>query len=380
MFARFTFVLLGLVLLVGAARGQTASNSATLRIEAPHAGLAVCLPEDFQVVPLTSPQEIIRAVKAQDQTAVNSVSILTERVDPQMTTESYFENITNQLRRNLAIRHLEVQKSTPIPVANLPGLAWRLEYSFRGKRTSAVSACFIREATTRSPRMCYLINVESLTSESSQLVKVFGHLVKNISLIPMQHPADISLDTRGPTLEDTKLGYSFRPPLGWFAQRTPTGVLCMQMDYLRGGLDVPRLQIIIRPETERTTSKTVSKEWVDKATESATQNGLLPQIYSEGPVNIAGHEWYQTVLFHEPKSAALQSATAPAGAKEEPAIIAQRSVCLPTGQGTRQSYSLVLLMVGQDNQKGVKLLEALGENFSVIRIQPANAAEPAEQK
>jgi len=360
-----------LMLMIGsaAAFAQTpAKLQQADRTEFPHAGISLVLPKGFELQQPEEPTQVMRAVALVQKQPALSVSLSAYLVDEQTTPEKFATSMLEDLRKSLTVRHLEIRKTTPMKVAKLQGTARLLSYTYGGEKALAASVCFIRPVPSPAVRVCYLLSVEAARKHQARLLPTFGKLVESVLLTAIHRPAKAPIGALGPAIRDSQRGYSFRPPLRWFAIVTDAGVVAGQSDYLRGGLTLPRVQVAVENVTERGTSEACAKRWLKQARLLAESRGLEASVLCEGPAKLAGLEAYEFLLVQSAKSKAAAtrpSASQPAGF-EEPVIIAQRTVCTG-GEGPRKSYSLVLLFPGADQKAAAAMLGRLAEGFALLK-------------
>jgi len=338
------------------------------RTDFPHAGISLVLPKGFELQQPEEPTQVMRAICMVHKHPALSISLSAYLVDEDITPDQFAKSMLEDLRGNLTIRDLEIRKTTPMKVAKLEGTARLLSYTYHGEKTLAAGVCFIRPVATQAVRVCYLLSVEAAQKHQARLLPTFGKLVESVSLTVMRRPAEAPIGSFGAAIRDSRRGYSLRPPLRWFAVVTEAGVTAAQSDYLRGGLTLPKVQVAVEKADARATSKTWAKRWLKKARLVAEKSGLETKVLAEGPAGLAGLEAYEFLLIQSPKSkpaATAPSASQPAW-REEPLIIAQRTVC--TGEGSaRKGYLLVLLFPGADQKAAAGMLQKLAEGFTLLK-------------
>ncbi|MHC4294901.1 MAG: hypothetical protein ACYSTL_04890 [Planctomycetota bacterium] len=360
----------------------------------PHAGIALAVPNGFEFRQVNELSGVMRAVRTKNDQIIQSINLSAFVVDDDMSLERFIESMLDGLRNDLAVRQLSILKETPMDVAKTRGTARRLSYSFRGQQTQTAMVCFIRQLISPKLRICYLLTVECGEADCAKLLPIFGQVVGSVSLTAVRRPAEIPVGELADAIDDFQRGYSIRPPLGWFASQSPPGILTGLCDYLRGGVALPQLQVVVAEVSPETNSETCAKSWLLRAREGIEQNHLLAEVLSEGAVKLANRDAYQFILLQSPKpTAASNPSTAPTSAPAtapttapatapttapasrpvepiEPVIIAQRTLCVSDSEGKTRSYSLVLLYGGEDGKAAAEMLERLSEGFSLLTAAP----------
>ena len=345
----------------------------------PHAGVALAVPKGFEFQQVSEPVSVMRAVRMLQGAPVQAVSLAAHLLDDTITAEQFTASMIDGLRANLAVRHLEVRKETPMAVAGLPGTARLLSYTFRAEPTLAAGVVFVREIESPRARICYVLNVECSDKQSAKLLPILGKVVGSVSLVPVRRPAEVPIERLGEPIGNSAGGYSLRPPARWFAVKTASGLATAQRDYLRGGLVMPSVLVAVQDVGAELTSEACDKRWLDQALQNARDSGLDVKTLSEGPATMGGREAHQLMLLQLPAPAAASApATAPStspAAEDEPMIIARRTLCADAPDGGRKSYALVLIVPGRDAEATAKMMDTICEGFALLEAASAPAAE-----
>ena len=376
------------LVLLGAAAPALAQEQTQIElaecVSFPHAGIALAVPKGFEFLQVSEPVSVMRAVRMLQGAPVQAVSLAAHLLDDKTTAEQFAASMIDDLRANLAVRHLEVRKETPMEVAGLPGTARLLSYTFRAEPTLAAGVVFVRELESPRARICYVLNVECSDKHSAKLLPILGKVIGSVSLVPVRRPAEVPIERLGEPIRNSAGGYSLRPPARWFAVKTASGLATAQMDYLRGGLIMPRALVAVQSVGAELTSEACDKRWLEQALQNARDSSLDVKTLSEGPATMAGREAHQFMLLQLPAPAASSApATAPSSspaAEDEPMIIAQRTLCADAPDGGRKSFALVLIVPGRDAEAAAKMLDKVCEGFALLEAAPAPASGPAEEK
>lgn len=378
-------------------------------IEFPHVGVALSVPEGFQLQQPDEQRLVMRSVLKDGEKAGMAITLLAFLVDGETTTETFAKRMVDDLRAELAVRRLEVLKETPMPVAKLQGKAQLLAYTYRGEKTTSAVVCFIRELTSPTVRICYLLRIEAPEKRAVKVLPIFGEVVKSVSLTEVRHPADSPFDPTGPATVDLRGNFSIRLPVRWFVRQTATGIAAGLSDYLRGGLPIPALQVAVIDVPPQMTSQDCGKAWLATARKGAYETGLKDEVLSEGPATLGGVAAHEFVLLQSavpqtqpptatapagttgPAATAPATATAPTAASApatatQPAegaksiITAQRTACVLGPAGRGRSYSLVLIYPGGDGKAARAMLEKLAAGFSLRKAPTSRPAGTTEKK
>jgi len=379
---RFLAALVWVLIAVSVGAGAVAEISMGEAVAFPHAGIALAWPERFVFRAAHEPYDVARAVLLEGGQPVLAVTVSAfPLAGRKVAADEFAEQMTAEMDANLAVRHLEVLKKTPMRVAGLEAAARLLSYTFRGEEVFAARVYWIRPLTDPEVELSYAVTVEATAKRRSELLPVLGEVIKTVRLFPLSHPSPEGIETFTEPVVDRLAGYSIRPPLGWYVQQGPGETAIGQMDYLRGGLLAVSAQVLVREHPQPITATEHIEQCIEVAAETAAKVGLDGHLVSKGPAKLAGRAGRQFVFYQAPKAQA--PATCPAagsapasgpaaGPEEKGVVIVQRTVCLPAGDEKTKSYSLVVVCQGDD----VEAANAFAEKLAAgVRLLDAPAPE-----
>ncbi len=367
-----TWALVFLAVLTGTAGAQEKPLTESRQ---PTAGIVLSLPSGFESAPVSEPYHVTRALRKSLGKTGMSLTVAAYPVSEKVTADMFGEAVLGELRQDLAVRGLEVDRKTAMKIAGIDGVAWRLGYVHRGTRYVAARIHFVREVKTGRPgappvRICYLVGLEAVENEKPSLLPTFGEIVKHVQLTDVARPIEAGVSDFSVTIDDPAGGYSIAKPTGWYYQKTPNGVAMGQVDYLAGGGGLPTLRLTRGELTGRVTCKQRAGEHIAMARRTANRRDSELTVVSEGPARLGKHEGYGFVLRQEPPK------STPPGTEPGPAlIIAERTLCLNEGDvGT--SYTLTLICQDVDAKQAQAVLDAVAKTFRRIdpTTQPTTAA------
>ncbi len=341
--------------LSGPAGAEEEPETATLSY--PHAGVSLTLPEGFELQMLAETFDVLRAVRYQEDAAVQALTLSAYPVEPSDTARAFANAKMAELKRNVNIRRLQVPKETTMPVAGVKGVARRLSYLFRGEKTVAAQVYFTRDVT-KDLRICYLLSVESDEAHQGTMLRVLASAIKSLKRIDMAHPMAIELPEASLTLSDAKRGYAVDVPRGWHASSGRGGVYLFQTDLLAGGIPNPNVSVTVAGTLPETTAAACAEKLIAYVNKTATSKGLNAKVLSNEPAKLAGREGRQFVMRLSKSSD---------GNGEGAEVHVYRILCTPDpgGEGAR-SISLALVAQNAEPDAAAAKLDALAEGFSLL--------------
>ena len=316
------------VLITGAVLGGAEGEKLAMgkSVDYSHAGIALAVPGNFKHQDLSEPYDVMRAVLAQDDKFLQAVTVSAFPIAEKVTAESFADAMTEELKKNLTIRHLKVVKKVAIPIAGRTGSAYRMTYTYRGIRTSAARVYFVRELSPPNLRVCYVLTVESDESRKASLLRVLGAVMKTLKLTAIRHPSEIKVDVLRKPYKDHKLGFAIAPPKGWYVRPLDDGVVLAQTDYLAGGIPMPTVRVIVAPAPAGATSTAQA----DKCLVMAKKAFPGSKVVRKADIVLAGLKGRQFVLTHAPPVA---GSTQPAPKGPGSLTVIQNVLCPPPAAG-----------------------------------------------
>ncbi|MGC9453686.1 MAG: hypothetical protein ACP5HU_02370 [Phycisphaerae bacterium] len=367
-----------------AAYGQLQTNESQQKLEFPHAGISLAVPADFHRRQLVEPFDVLSSAVVREGVTEMSISLSAFPVGQEETPESFAESKLQELQGHLAMRRFEVLKTAEMPVAGATGHAVRMSYTFGGIETTAAQLYFIRELSDVPVRICYLLTIEERGKES-RLLPVLGEVVRTLKFVPLRRPGELPVPELGEPVERRELGFSVRPPAGWFSDNTPRGVSMGQMDYLLGGVAVPTVHVMVgRAGIDETPEDFVNRH-LDALREDAESRNVKVEVLSNGTATLAGREGRQFVVRHSTGTPAES-----ASQESRPAIIVQRTIFAePEGdlsvsaEGRPLTYTLACIYNGEEPGRAVEILEKVAQGFTLVSgsdDDPTTSTAPAADR
>jgi hypothetical protein len=387
-------------------------------VEYPHAGVALAMPADYQILTVAQPFDITRAILSDKGQPVQAVTVSAlPLADPNASAEELADAIIAAQEQNLAIRNLQVLSKAAMKVADQPAAARFISYSFRGDQTVAASVVFCRTLEPQG-RLQYVITVEAIADRKAEVLPVLGEVVKSVRLLTVVRPIDIPLRISGRMVEAPGGTYALPVPHGWYAQTSEAGVSMAQTDYTLGGQPALSACVLIADAPAGETLQQHARQCITAAERNAAEEGMEAVVLSDGPARFGNAVAHQ-LAFEErvprpatsgPAEAASQPATAEASqpvaqtaptsaaappepttstapAAEEAAaaepnnvVIVQRSVLLanPRTSAARR-MTLALVCVDANPTACIQVFDKLADGMVLRAATTAPAAtQPAE--
>ena len=352
---------------VSNAETPATSQAAAVSVrEFPHAGIALSVPAGFADRAPSSPSDVMQAVLTEGDRPVKSISLAAIPIGPQDNADTVGEKIVADLRKNLSFRHISELRRLPWPIAGQSGAARLLTYSFQGNDYVAIQICFIRDIESPKLRMAHLLNAEVAVSYRPQLFDIVRQVSDSIRLMPLKPASLLPVGPPGDPLPDNRLGYSFRPPVGWFVRPVQDGMVMGLADYVLGRPS-PVLQIIVQQAPMLTTANECVQKLAMYEKGFAEKNGLTVELGEQSQAAMVGQEAQQLALFEaDPNSAPGQA--------PEAVTVTFRALCVPGQAGeAAHIYALRLTTPGKDAQAAAGMMDKLAAGFAML--QPSS--EPA---
>ena len=362
-------------LAAGPAHGDVRMGKA---VEYPHVGLSLAVPEGFEASNCIEPYDAMRAVLLDGGKAAQGVTVSVFPVDKKKTHAQFAEAMIADMKENLAIRQVKVLKTAQVRIADQDGTGCRLQYLFRGVRTTAARVFFTRDAAATGGRLCYVLTIESNAKHEESLLPVLDAVMKSFKLSTIRRPAELPVTALGPPFKVRQFAFGVSPPRGWYVVVLPGGLEITQTDYTAGGMPTTALQITARKTPKGSSSKVLALVHLAKAVKAFPKAKTLWQ----GEVTLVGLEAYQFVLHQEAQVAAPSSAN---GGKSTPAAkpttmtLVQTVFCVPEeGKSPARTYDLVLLSHGGKADNVRSTMARIAGSFTLLdRPEPKPTTKPA---
>jgi len=334
----------------------------------PHAGIELSLPSEFERKVLVEPPDVVRAIASRPENSVIAVTLAAMPFkDPEVTAEKLAEVILEQQKKNLAVRRLEVLKSTTMPLAGQIAQARLLSYLFRGNEMVAARVFFIRPAESSDYQLAFCLTVETGSSHKNELLPILGAIVKTIGFLPIRHPADMPAGDLGPAINDARQGVSLQVPNDWYMMDTNAGLMAAHSDFLLGGSPTRQIRVVVRPLEQDQTVESFINQCIQLATDPSQAKQYVSEILSRGPGKLGSMEGYQFLVRQvRSPSTEADSTQAPQQADKPSLLIIQRSALTPQGQ----IISLILLQHNGDTQAALDLMEVVAKTVELQKAPP----------
>ena len=404
-------------------------------VDFPHAGLALAFPAGYQSQTVQQPFDIARAILTDKDLPVQAVTVAAFPLeDPNISAEELADQMAAAQQQNLAVRNLQVLSKAPMKVADLPGAARLISYTFRGDETVAASVVFCRDLVGRQGRLEYVITVEAAADRKAEVLPALGEVVKSVRLMTVVRPIDIPLKMSSRVLEAPDGLIALRVPHGWFAEVSEAGISLAQTDYTLGG-EPTVIACVLGAETAgAATPQQHAQQCIQAATQAAADQGMEAKVISQEPARLGSAEACQLVIEQrlpqassvpsgaatsQPASAGFDAELPSASSGPEPVegsrseapeptasttpatsapgspgevglagpnnvVIVQRSVMLAPAQADKppRCLALVLVCINARPASAVALMDKLAEGAAIrgtvqAATKPAAGEEPA---
>ncbi|MCJ7543749.1 MAG: hypothetical protein MUP47_04155 [Phycisphaerae bacterium] len=392
-------------------------------VDFPHAGLVLAFPAGYQSQTVQQPFDIARAILTDKDLPVQAVSVAAFPLeDPNISAEELADQMAAAQQQNLAVRNLQVLSKAPMKVADLPGAARLISYTFRGDETVAASVVFCRDLVGRQGRLEYVITVEAAADRKAEVLPALGEVVKSVRLMTVVRPIDIPLKMSSRVLEAPDGLIALRVPHGWFAETSEAGISLAQTDYALGGEPTVIACVLGAETAEVATPQQHAQQCIQAATQAAADQGMEAKVISQEPARLGSAEACQLVIEQrlpqassvpagavtsQPASAGFDAelsrseapeptasttpATSAAGrpgevglAEPNNVVIVQRSVMLAPAQADKppRCLALVLVCINARPASAAALMDKLAEGVAIrgtvqAATKPAAGEEPA---
>ena len=345
----------------------------------PHVGLALGVPEGFVPRVCVEPYDAMRAVLHEGNKTVQGITVSVFPVGKAKTHAQFAEAMIGDMKENIAVRQVKVLKTAEVRIAGLAGTGCRIQYTFRGVRTTAARVFFTRDVPATGGRLCYVLTIESSPKHEESLLTVLDGVMKSCALSPIRRPSELTVSELGPVVEAAEHGFALCPPVGWYVSATRTGLEVAQTDYTVGGMPTATLQVTVRPTPEGGTSKGLALGHLARATKAFPAAAGVWQ----GETELSGLTGYQFVLHQEPQAAKAPSSSSGSGSKP-PAkkgasvTLVQTVLCVPgVGKAPGKTYDLVLLCHGGRVETARATMARIATTFKVLfRPKKPTVPEP----
>lgn len=328
----------------------------------PHAGIAVALPEGFELQMVAEPFEVARAVFTEGGKVREGLTVLALPYRREMTARQYAEQMTREMDKNLVIRNLKVRKRVEMPVAGTKGIVQLQSYTYRDEETVAASVYFLRPPANGRIGICYVLTVEAGRARQDRLLPLLGPIIRSVRTVDLADPTAIPLGETVGTIEDARLGFSLGVPAGYAAGSAQGSVYMLQTDYLAGATPGIVVQAPVVRVAADQSAEAYAKRCIQDVATAGGEQGVEVEVVSKGPAALAGRAGYQFVLRRRAPS---REGGGP-GAGD---VVVQRSVCASRGDGA-VSYSLVAICRTDDPEAAEAKLDQIADGYRLLTEAP----------
>ncbi len=324
----------------------------------PHAGIAVGLPEGFDLQMVSEPFEVARAVFTEGGKAREGLTVLALPYRQELTARRYAEQMTREMDKDLVIRNLKVRKRVETPVAGTKGIVQLQSYTYRDEETVAASVFFLRPPANGRIGICYVLTIEAGRPRQDRLLPLLGPVIRSVRTVDLADPLTIPIGETVGTIEGARLGFSLGVPVGYAAGSAQGAVYMLQTDYLADATPGIVVQAPVVQAAADRTAEGYAKRCIEDVRTAGGEQGVEVEVISQGPARLAGRAGYQFVLRR--RAPAREDAQQGAGD-----VVAQRSVCVLRGDGV-VSYSLVVIGRTDDPASAETKLDEIADNYRLL--------------
>lgn len=357
---------------VGAAPGEPPQMCEPVTFA--HAGVSFSVPKGFAFAGTGGASDVATAILAIKDKPVQTVSLTARLFTGSPTAEAFAGAALKDMRTNrLAVRHLKVLKKTPITVGGVAGVGRRISYTFRGKKSVAAMACFVRPLKGMDLTLCYMLTVETLPAHEARLLPVLDSVIKTVKLVPPAHPTSLPVETLAEPVASDDGDYTLRRPHGWYVVPNQGTVMVAQCDFLQQSFSSVRAWVAALPLRPGTTAEQYVDGCITKGAHVAGKSpDYVRKLVSRRAAKLAGRKAQQFTVMLSPKpkpaASSAPATSAPAVRQPEPRsqILVQRVICVPGRRPDKDlSYSLFLFHYSTDVQAAKAMIDKIAEGFSL---------------
>jgi len=356
------------------APGRAATAKAPLEepVTYDNAGITIAVPKGFEQRIISAPFDVFSATVEESGQAVKAVTLAAFPITQGVSAEEFAEGKMAELARNVQIRNLKTARKTAMKVAGADGAVRLVSYTFRGTDSVAAQVYFLRDIAGSPNRICYLLTVVTTASRKAELIPALGGVVGSVAFVPVKEPRIAEappLDER--VVTDAAMGFSFRPPKGWYIDRSGGGVEVGLVNYLQGGIPLPSVKLTAAIAPDEATSQSASAKYLTLLTSAAVQNKQTTRTVSDANATLGGLPAWQFVLQIMERHSPIPSLS---GKRAEDVVVIHRTACLTRPDSPNIAYTVTITTQVSQRAAAVRLMDALAEAFTAT----GPASRPAE--
>lgn len=366
-----------ILMVVGAMMGLVTARAGTGQQEMqpavafPHAGVRMSIPKGFEFIGTVGPREVTTAVRKDGEKAIQSVTLAVclEAVDG--TAAKLADYVRKEIDQALDVRGLVVEKDTPRKVAGQEALVRQVRYTSRGRKMTAITACWLRPSEEGKTAIGYALTATSFADKADGLGEAFEAAVDSVLLTPLWRPTELPIEALAEPIASPGEGYSLRRPHGWF--RIPMGqTLTLAQWDCQADNETVRAWVISQPSPQGTTAKQRAQ-----AVMATKAPNVVSTVVSQGAAGMAGREGYQFIVRLSPGAPSSR----PAGEGSAPAqpLVVQRVLCVRGAGKEDRCFTLFLFYQGADVQAASAMMDKIASGFTLLPGPPASAPAADDQ-
>jgi hypothetical protein len=271
-----------------------------------------------------------------------------------MTLKSFMDFMTDAMHQWSFVKDMAVDSEAEVPFQTGSALVRLVGYTNTAGAKSLMGwVAFIREPKDgKGARTAYILGAAVAEKQRAKLLPAMAAICKSIELTPPASPAADAINTQGAVYDDPQLLYAVSLPWGWAGKETDKGYEMGQIDFARGNVVSPKVEVIAISVPAATAAKAFGEEAIQKK----TPKGTTAQILSQGPAKLSGQDAQQFVVKQTPGP----------GAEGAPLLFAARLTCVDQKGSGRMLYAVVLRTYDDDAKKAEAILDKVAGTFKVL--------------
>ncbi len=323
----------------------------------PWAGIRLALPQGFAPQPLTQINQVVVGLQGElGQEDARTVSLSAFPVAADMALSTILNTAMDRLKADPRIQDLSVTDEADVTLLGHKAIVRLYSGTFSGEKVALGRACFVRPVSG-GRGVAYVLGAGAMEKDREAIMPTLATMARSLALIDFRSPLDLPVDkAQASVIRDENRLYSLKLPAGWAGQFGNATFVMGQIDFVRGGVVLPRTAVLVTTVPADATAKSL----FDKA---YGQGKLGGQVLSHGPAKMSGVEGYQFVV----RRSLAAATSAPAGAAESTgqSLEIGRLICVPNAEGKNTMYALVMVCGDATPQQGQAAMDAIADGFEV---------------
>lgn len=321
----------------------------------PWAGIRLAVPVGFKADPLTSPNQVLTGLATGGKGEAQLVSLYAYPMGEGVTLKAFMDTLGDSLRGMSFVKDMHIDAEAEVPFQDGTALVRLFTYTAAPKDAKIATGwvAFSRPvAPGKTQRIAYLLGTAGADSQSEKILPTLAAMSKTIALAEPVIPTPASLDLSGSVVENPALRFSLVQPTFWAGRRTDRGYEMGQTDLIHGGVESPRVQVLVQ-----TVAATFTPEsFGDSVLQRTPPKGISRTLLSKGPAKLAGQDGYQFVVSQMREDDASKAASTLVG----------RLICLDAGEGHKTVYALVVDCRDGEPKDVEALTEKIASEFKLL--------------